>query len=199
MIAERVHGPLWTVEQYLEMERRSPIRHELIDGYVYAMAGGTQRHDRIARTITRLLEDHLEGGPCQVFSLNMRVRLANERDHVYADAAVTCDPRDVADDLSDYIRYPRLVVEVLSESTEKHDRGAKFDLYRGRESVTEYVLIETERVGAEVRTRDASGVWSTTEYGPGEDVYLASVELTIPLRVLYRGTALSESRPESSP
>jgi Uma2 family endonuclease len=128
MIAERVHGPLWTVEQYLEMERWSPIRHEFIDGYVYAMAGGTQRHDRIARTITRLLEDHLEGGPCQVFSLNMRVRLANEGDHVYADAAVTCDPRDVADDLSDYIRYPRLVVEVLSDSTEKHDRGATFDL-----------------------------------------------------------------------
>jgi Uma2 family endonuclease len=72
MIAERVHEPLWTVEQYLEMERRSPIRHEFIDGYVYAMAGGTQRHDRIARTITRLLEDHLEGGPCQVFSLNVK-------------------------------------------------------------------------------------------------------------------------------
>jgi Uma2 family endonuclease len=103
MIAERVHGPLWTAEQYLEMERQSPIRHELIDGYVYAMAGGTQRHDRIARTITRLLEDHLEGNACQVFSMNMKVCLANDKDYVYADATATCDPRDVADELSDYI------------------------------------------------------------------------------------------------
>lgn len=190
MVAERVHGPLWTVEQYLEMERQSPIRHEFIEGYVYAMAGGTQRHDRIARTIMRLLEDHLGGGSCQVFSMNMKVRLANERDYVYADATVTCDPRDLANDLSDHIDAPRLVVEVLSESTEKHDRGAKFDLYRGRESFTEYMLIETERVGVEVRTRDATGLWSTTGYGASDEVYLASIDLTVPVTALYRGTAL---------
>ncbi len=190
MIAERVHGPLWTAEQYLEMERQSPIRHELIDGYVYAMAGGTQRHDRIARTITRLLEDHLEGNACQVFSMNMKVRLANDKDYVYADATVTCDPRDVADELSDYISDPRLIVEVLSDSTEKHDRGTKFDLYRGRDTLTEYMLIETERVGVEVRTRNADGLWAATTYGSGQAVYLASVDMGIPIQALYRGTAL---------
>lgn len=190
MVAERVHGPLWTVEQYLEMERQSPIRHEFIDGYVYAMSGGTRRHDHIARTITRLLEDHLQGSPCQVYSMNMRIRLANERDYVYADASVACDPRDMADDLADYISYPRLVVEVLSESTEKHDRGAKFDLYRGRASLEEYVLIQTERVGVEVRWRDEQGTWSTTFYGPNDDVCLSSVNLSLPVQALYRGTAL---------
>lgn len=190
MIAERAHGPLWTVEQYLEMERGSPIRHEYIDGYVYAMSGGTQRHDRIARTITRLLEDHLQGGPCQVFSMNMRVRLANGRHYVYADATVTCDPRDVADDLSDHIDDPRLVAEVLSESTEKHDRSAKFDLYAGRETLVEYMLIETERVGVEARSRDTAGVWSAARYGPGDDVALTSVGLAVPIAALYHGTAL---------
>ena len=171
------------------MERQSPIRHEYIDGYVYAMAGGTQRHDRIARTITRLLEDHLQGGPCQVFSMNMKVRLANGRDYVYADATVTCDRRDVADDLSDHIDFPRLVVEVLSESTEKHDRSAKFDLYAARATLKEYVLIETEQVGVEVRSHDTAGVWSAARYGPG-DVPLSSLDLTVPIAALYRGTAL---------
>lgn len=191
MIAERVHGPLWTVEQYLEMERQSPIRHEFIDGYVYAMSGGTRRHDHIARTVTRLLEDHLQGGPCQVYSMNMRVRLANERDYVYADASVTCDPRDMADDLADYISHPRLVVEVLSDSTEKHDRGAKFDLYQGRVSLEEYVLIGMERIGVEVRQRDEHGDWPTTFYGPDDDILLTSVNLSIPIGALYRGTALA--------
>jgi Uma2 family endonuclease len=190
MIAKRVHGPFWTVEQYLEMERQSPIRHEFIDGYVYAMAGGTQRHDRIVRTITRLLEDHLEDNPCQVFSMNMKVRLANDKDYVYADATVTCDPRDVANDLSDHISDPLLVVEVLSDSTEKHDQGTKFDLYRDRDTLIEYMLIETEHVGVEVRTRDADGVWSATTYGPGQAVYLASVDMDILVQELYRGTAL---------
>lgn len=154
------------------------------------MAGGTQRHDRIARTITRLLEDHLEGGPCQIFSMNMKVRLASERDYVYADATVTCNPSDLADDLADHVSYPCLVVEVLSDSTEKHDRGARLDLYRGCDTITEYVLIETERVGVEIRRRDTAGAWSTTVYGPGDNVYLGSVDLAMSIGALYRGTAL---------
>jgi len=157
---------------------------------VYAWAGGTQRLDGMVRTITRLLEDHLEDNPCQVFSMNMKVRLANDKDYVYADATVTCDPRDVANDLSDHISDPLLVVEVLSDSTEKHDQGTKFDLYRDRDTLIEYMLIETEHVGVEVRTRDADGVWSATTYGPGQAVYLASVDMDILVQELYRGTAL---------
>ncbi|MDQ2828302.1 MAG: Uma2 family endonuclease [Chloroflexota bacterium] len=103
---------------------------------------------------------------------------------------MTCDPRDVADELSDYISNPRLIVEVLSDSTEKHDRGTKFDLYRGRDTLMEYMLIETKRVGVEVRTRDADGVWPATTYGSGQAVYLASVDMDIPIQALYRGTAL---------
>lgn len=122
--------------------------------------------------------------------MNMRVRLVNERNYVYADATVTCDQRDVADDFSDHISYPRLVVEVLSDSTEKHDREAKFDLYRGRESFMEYVLIETDRVGVEVRMCGTSGVWSTLLYGPDSNVRLASINVIIPIGVLYRGTTL---------
>jgi Uma2 family endonuclease len=190
MVAERVHGPRWTVEQYLEMERESTVKHELIDGYVCAMAGGTRRHDRLARNVTRLLNERLEAGPCEVYTLNMRVRLASERDHVYPDASVTCDPRDLADDEPDYISYPCLVVEVLSESTEKHDRGAKFDLYRGRDTFQEYVLVETERRAVEVRTRDSAGMWTAVLCGATDDIVLASLGLTLPVAAVYRGARI---------
>src|SRR5579862_2216459 len=108
---------MWTVEQYLEMERSSNVRHEFIGGRVYAMAGGDQNHSRIGINVGAALADRLDDQACQVFNTDMKVRLANERDYVYPDASITCDPRDLADHTRDYIRYPRLIVEVLSDST----------------------------------------------------------------------------------
>ncbi len=190
MVAEQIHGPRLTVEQYLRMERESEIKHEFIGGYAYAMAGGTRRHDRIARNMTRLLDERLEEGPCQVYTLNMKVRLANERDHVYPDASVTCDPRDLTADDRDYISHPRLVVEVLSDSTEKHDRAAKFDLYRHRATFEEYVLVQTTGQAVEVRWRDAEGLWTTRLYEADDDVILQSLGLTIPITAIYRGVTV---------
>lgn len=84
----------------------------------------------------------------------MKVRLPNAlRDHVYPDASVSCDPRDLADDEAESISYPRLVVEALSDSTDNYDRGAKFGLYQGCGTFVEYVLVDTRRVGVEVRAR----------------------------------------------
>lgn len=189
MVAQHEYGAHWTVEQYLEMERGSPIRHELIDGRVYAMSGGDQRHSRVGLNLGAALADRLDGRPCQVFNTDMKVRLANERDHLYPDASVTCDPRDLADDRADFIRHPCLVVEVLSDSTERYDRGAKFDLYRGRGTPQEYVLVETQRRSVEVRTRD-DDTWTTVVYGPEGDVTLRSLDLAIPIEAFYRGFAL---------
>lgn len=187
MVAQSQYGELWTLDQYLQMERQSPIRHEFVDGRVYAMAGGTRRHNHISRNVTRLLDERLQDGPCQLYTADMKVRLANERDHVYPDASVTCDARDVVDDEPDYISYPRLVVEVLSGSTEKHDRSAKFDLYRARDTFREYVLIETERSEIQVRLRTDDDVWTTAFYGPDDEVVLHSIDATIPVAEFYRG------------
>jgi Uma2 family endonuclease len=172
------------------MERASNIRHELIDGRVYAMAGGDQNHSRISINVGAALADRLEGWPCQVFNTDMKVRLANDRDFVYPDAAITCDPRDLVDRKRDYIRYPRLVVEVLSDSTEQYDRRAKFDLYRERGVSHEYVLISTDRIQIEVRRRDNDGSWATVTYGDGEDVILRSVDMAIPIAAFYRGVTV---------
>lgn len=189
MVARREYGAHWTVEQYLEAERAANLRHELIDGRVYAMAGGDQNHSRIGVNVGAALADRLDerNTTCQVFNTDMKVRLANERDFVYPDAAITCDARDLADHKRDYIRYPCLVVEVLSGSTESYDRDAKFELYRERGSLHEYVLVSTDRIAVEVRRRNGDNSWATTTYGPGEDVTLRGVDMVIPIAAFYRG------------
>lgn len=187
MVAQREYGAIWTAEQYLEMEHSSNVRHEFIGGRVYAMAGGDQNHSRIGINVGAALADRLDDQACQVFNTDMKVRLANERDYVYPDASLTCDPRDLADRTLDYIRYPCLIVEVLSGSTEGYDRDAKFDLYRERSTLADYVLVSTNRVEVEVRSRDHSAVWTTVVYGLGDDLLLPSVDMTIPVAAFYRG------------
>jgi Uma2 family endonuclease len=190
MIAQHEYGAHWTSEQYLEMERASNVRHELIDGRVYAMAGGDQHHSRIGINVTAALADRLDEAGCQVFNSDMKVRLANEQDFLYPDAAITCDPRDLVDSTRDFICFPWLVVEVLSESTERYDRGAKFDLYRERGTLHEYVLIATDRRYVEVRRRGDTDAWTTDSYGSGDDVLLHSVSMSIPVDSLYRGVRI---------
>lgn len=190
MVAQRAIGQEWTVQQYLEMERGSSVRHELIGGRVYAMSGGDQRHSRIGLNVGAALADRLGDRLCQVFNTDMKVRLANDRDHVCPDASVTCDPRDLADDQADFIRYPYLVVEVLSESTARYDRGAKFELYRERAALREYALVSTERAEVETRSRGDDDSWTTTVYGLGDDVVLRGVDMVIPIAAFYRGIAL---------
>ena len=193
MVVQPQYGQQWTLEQYLEMERQSPIRHEFIDGRVYAMSGGNQRHSRMSINVTLALLERLENGPCQVFNADMRVRLANERDHLYPDASVSYDARDLADDSADYIRFPRLVAEVLSDSTKRYDRGAKFDLYRGRGALHEYILLDTARIAVEVRTRQSDdSAWMTNTYGAGDEVALRSLDLVIPIEAFYRGVTIRE-------
>ncbi|MGH2388502.1 MAG: Uma2 family endonuclease, partial [Chloroflexota bacterium] len=187
MVAESSRRPRWTLEEYLEMERGSPIKHEFVGGYVYAMSGSSQRHSVLGLKIARLLDEHLDGSSCRAFNSDPRVRLpSGADDHLYPDASVSCDERDLADDDAISIRYPRLVVEVLSRSTEEYDRGGKFLLYQGCPTLEEYVLIATREVHIEVHARGEDGEWSTRVHGPDSQVVLASVVLTFPISRLYK-------------
>ena len=185
MIAQR-QPPRWDVEDYLAMERTSPVKHEFLDGYVYAMAGGTQRHSRICVNLTTLLAVGLRGGPCRAFNSDMKVRI-DARRYVYPDASVGCDPRDLDHEDAVFLGHPRLVAEVLSDdSTAAYDRGDKFDLlYAQLESLREYMLVETSTFGAEVRRRQPDGSWATVRYGPHDTVALESLAVSFPIADLY--------------
>lgn len=171
-------------EDYLKGEEVSPIRHEYIRGEVYAMAGETQSHNTIAVNLFALLRNHVRGTGCRAFTANMKVRIEAADTYYYPDVTVTCDERD-RDSAASFIRYPSLVVEVLSESTAAFDRGDKFADYRQIETLQEYVLINPERVSVECFRRNSQGRWELYAYSAGEEIHLASVDFRAAIAALY--------------
>lgn len=171
-------------EEYLEIELQSPIRHEYRRGLVYAMAGGTDNHDRIALNLLTLINLHLGSSDCRFHSGNVKVNYRDEF-YYYPDAFVTCDPRDRNER---YVkRYPKLIVEVLSTSTQAFDLGEKFADYKLLESLEEYVLISQDSQRVECRRRKSTNIWETVVYGVGDDVLLESINLEFAIAQLYRG------------
>jgi Uma2 family endonuclease len=185
MLAHPTHASM-SVEDYLAFERESQAKHEYVDGHLYAMAGGTPTHGVITVNVTTAIRVHLRGGPCRVYSSDVRVQLTSTR-YVYPDMSVGCDPRDrvPAGVEQEGISYPVLVVEVLSPSTEAYDRGDKFALYRGSDTLRQYVLVNTRRVGVEVYTRASDDTWLYQAYGPDQELDLQSIGLRCPIAVFY--------------
>jgi Uma2 family endonuclease len=173
-------------EEYLAMEQDNSIRHEYRQGLVYAMAGGSDDHSRLAINLLTELNLHLRNGDCQFFSGDVKVNYRADFFY-YPDAFVTCDLRDRDDR---YVkRYPKLIAEVLSPATEEFDRGDKFEDYAHLDSLEEYVLISQDAVEVECRRRKpGSDQWKTEVYGPGDRVVLRSVGLEVAISDLYRGT-----------
>jgi len=194
LVAQPSQPHYMTVEEWRELERQSEIKHEYIDGRVYAMAGGTLDHSQISNNVVRTLEDVLGERPCRVYNSDAAARLSPTC-YTYPDATVTCDERDRGRVTE--VQSPRVVVEVLSDSTEARDRGKKFRSYRACPVVQEYVLVATKYQSVEVYRRTPDG-WATYhEYGPGDDVELTSIAVTFPLAVLYRRTDVPEDVDES--
>lgn len=171
-------------KEYLDIERQSSIRHEYWRGLVYAMAGGTDNHDRIALNLLSLINLHLGNSDCRFHSGNVKVNYQDEF-YYYPDAFVTCDPRDRHDR---YIkRHPKLIAEVLSPSTQAFDLGEKFDDYQRLQSLEEYVLISQDSQRVECRRRRPENPWETAVYGAGDRVFLKSIDLEFAIAELYLG------------
>lgn len=173
-----------SVEEYLDIESESPIRHEYRRGLVYAMAGGTDNHDRIALNFLTIVNLQLGNSDCRFHSGNVKV---NYRDdfYYYPDAFVTCDPRDRD---NRYIkRYPKLIVEVLSSSTQAFDLGDKAKDYQQMDSLEEYLLISQQHQRVECRRRTDANKWETTVYESGDRIVLSSIDLAFDIAELYRG------------
>jgi Uma2 family endonuclease len=193
MVAQR-EAQHMTVDEWRELERTShDIKHEYIDGQVYAMSGGSLAHGRIGSNTVRTLEDALAtaGKPCDVYNSDVAARLSPRR-YTYPDASVTCDERDrSAPDKTD-VQAPCVIVEVLSDSTEAYDRGRKFGLYRACPTIQEYVLVATKYQAVEVYRRAPQGWAIYQSYGPGDEVELTSLGVRFPLAALYKNAGVLE-------
>ncbi|WP_437715435.1 Uma2 family endonuclease [Sorangium sp. So ce448] len=162
-------------QEYLDFERSSPLRHEYADGELFAMAGGTLEHSAIAANILGELRNALRGRGCRVLTSDMRIKIAATRRYVYPDGAVVCARPEFEDEQRDTLLNPRVIVEVLSDSSEAYDRGDKFAQYRTLQSLEEYVLASQKAPRIEVFTRQPDGSWLLRIHGPGEHADLSSL------------------------
>ncbi|MCC3409189.1 MAG: Uma2 family endonuclease [Microcoleus sp. PH2017_10_PVI_O_A] len=183
MIAARDNDRYFTPEEYFTWEEQQLERHELIDGRVYAMTGGTKNHSRIAINFLSLIRSHLRGGRCTVFNSDLKVNILNTTNYTYPDISVTCDDRDREHPL--YITYPCLIVEVLSDSTEAYDRGKKFEKYRRNPNLVDYVLVSSDEMAIDIYHKNDAGEWVILSYREGDRVEFQSINLSLPIEQLY--------------
>ena len=196
MIAVPSHSPKLTPVEYFAWEEQQLCRHEYMNGEVYAMSGGTQNHSRIALKVAALLDNHLSNGSCRVFNSDCRANFAGTNDYTYPDASVSCDRIDKT--TTQYITYPCLIVEVLSESTEAYDRGNKFFRYRQNPQLQDYVLVSSQEIAIDLYRKSSDGRWEIINYRAGDTVKLQSVNLSFPSEQVYRGIDFSEVAVEST-
>ncbi len=176
--------PYFTPEDYLEIERLSPIKHEYFQGQLVAMAGASKAHVIIVGNLWALLVNHLRGSGCLAYASDMKVRLPTLNLFYYADLAVTCDERDRASDDA-FILHPKLIVEVLSDSTEAFDRGEKFANYKAITELEDYILIHQNQRLVEHFQRKSDNLWVPQIYRAGSRLEGPSLGFSCSIAALY--------------
>jgi Uma2 family endonuclease len=175
----------YTIGEFVRLEEYSNVRHEYLEGQIYAMAGGTPEHGARAANVIGLLTAQLRGRPCRVQTSDVRIRVKATGLDTYPDVSVVCGHEERDPDDSDAIANPVLLVEVLSPSTEEYDRGEKLDHYKRLESLREVVFVAHDQWRVELIQRQGSG-WVSTIAGKGQSVSLASVGCDLPVDEIYR-------------
>jgi len=179
-----------TADDYLEGELKSNIRHEYVDGEVYAMAEAGEAHNLIALNVASRLRGATRGGPCRVFISDMKVRVAAWNAFYYPDILAVCDASDTQ---SYFKERPCLIVEVLSSSTESIDRREKMLAYRTLESLREYVLLAQDKRQIEVYRRGEDGAWSLETLTEGDALQLECVGATLNMDEVYEDVLFGNS------
>ena len=178
--------PRLTPEQYLEIERKAEMKSEYISGEMFAMAGATRAHNLIVANVIGELRNILRQRPCESYPSDMRVKSPATASYTYPDVVVVCDKPVFEDGREDTLLNPGLLVEVLSPSTEAYDRGEKFAHYRHIESLTDYLLISSDKPLLEHYARQADGRWLLSEaVGLKSALSLDNLSITLRLADVY--------------
>lgn len=172
-----------TLETYLAWESEQPGRNFYYRGEIFAMVGVRQAHAHVALNVGAAFKSALRGTPCRAFVSDVKLRIDAADAVFYPDVMVSCDPRDRETPL--YLSHPRLLVEVLSDSTAAFDRGEKFAACRQVDTLEEYALIDIDVRRVEVFRRNTEGRWVLYEFTGAEPVEFASIGITLDSAVLY--------------
>lgn len=184
----------FSFDEYAWLEEESGIKHEFVAGSILAMAGGSPELAAIAANITRLLGNALAGRPCRVYSADLRVRVQSTGLGTYADVTIICGRLEL--DPEDPKRHtalnPKVLVEVLSPSTEDYDRGEKLGNYKQIPSLREVLLVAHDLHEVELVRREADGTWSRHIAREGETIRLLSVDSELSVAEIYQDPLSSE-------
>jgi Uma2 family endonuclease len=182
--------PKMTLAEFLDWENAQVEKHEFVRGEVFAMVGGRRVHGLVLLNAASSLKQQLRGTPCRVFADSMKLQIGE--DVFYPDVFVTCDPDDLRTEL--VFTAPKLIVEVLSPSTEGYDRGVKFALYRGLSSLIEYVLVHPDTREVSVFRRGADGLFTLHDFSGAARIELTSVGCAFDRDELFDGV---EAEPQA--
>lgn len=175
--------PAMSAQDFLNWDETQTIRHEFVDGEVFAMAGAEDWHVTVTLNIAMALRQHLAGTSCRTLMLDTKLQVARANSYFYPDVLVTCDAADHASRLIK--SNPKLVVEVLSPSTAAYDRGDKFAHYRLIDALQEYVVVDIDSRRTDIHRKGTDGLWVLHPFEAGQAVHLTSVALDISAEQLF--------------
>ena len=183
--------PMLTVQEYLALEEVAPYKSEFWNGEMFAMAGASNNHNYIRESLSVEIGGRLKGSTCRTVSADQRLKVDRTGLYCYPDLMILCDKREFDPDNANTVLNPVAIVEVLSPSTEKYDRGAKFRHYEQIASLKEYLLVAQDEAVIERFVRQADGSWALVSFvGLADTLSLTSVPMQIPLVDIYAGVTL---------
>jgi len=173
-------------EKYLTQERAALDKHEYFKGQIVGLAGASLRHNRIAANLIMEIGIRLKRQPCEVLPSDIRVCTPSREAYMYPDATIVCGKPEMEDGMFDTLKNPKIIFEILSPSTEDHDRRKKFSYYRKIPSFIEYVLIDSTKLFVEVATKQEDGSWQhDATMDPYGSLHLSCIGISIPLKEVY--------------
>lgn len=180
---ENLAHKFYTESEYLELEKSSEYKSEYYKGEIFAMAGASALHNRLVRNLTGLFWEKFRNRPCNVYASDLRVRI--DATSLYPDLVIVCGKEEYLDNSLDTLTNPTIIFEVLSDSTEKYDRGQKFSFYREIPTLQEYILVSAREKKLEKFKRMNSGNWLFSESKEGELFQIESIETFLNLEDVY--------------
>ncbi|MDO8969987.1 MAG: Uma2 family endonuclease [Saprospiraceae bacterium] len=179
-----------TVEEYVEFEERSEIRHEFIDNQLIPMPGTTRIHNTICFLLRSLLEQLLKGQQYQIYAESVKVQISPLKDYTYPDIVVTNDPIDLAGDDAYFIKQPCVIFEVISKNSRIEDSADKFIRYKSIASLQNYILVDSEKVWVEVRYKTSEGEWEANTYFMSDGKFpVPALGVELNLDAVYEGVS----------
>lgn len=186
MSAQRKHQTYYSIDEYLAFENGANARHEYYQGEIYAMAGTTTRHNKIAFNLAISLTTQLRGRPCSVLGMDQRLRVDAADLTTYPDVLVVCPPFSMSSRDSIAVTDATVIIEILSPSTARYDQTAKFDFYSNLDSFRHYLLVDSNQIGVEHRFREENGEWTTEQFTElNDEIALQSIACRLTLREIY--------------